>query len=148
MGGQNPFPPEDCGGAPGYMRLLSVWNDGKDPHGDADYEEWASGLSRNVFGESRLLECLQSFSAANRAVLEQHMLPRIVAVGHRAPAIGTKLIEDLYGRIAKVLADFDREHGVASSMSSVTHTSDNGQMTVETAIIRDDGIIMDRAAAV
>jgi hypothetical protein len=41
VGGAQPFPPDDCGGLPGYAELRKVFRTGKDPEG---LRAWARNM--------------------------------------------------------------------------------------------------------
>lgn len=56
LDGEGTAPPEDCGGVPGYERLLEVFRTGKDPWGE-DPEEliaWAGDWTPDSFERSKL----------------------------------------------------------------------------------------------
>lgn len=48
IGGQRACPPEDCGGVPGYGRLLAILNDPHHPEYE-DHVEWLKGHVKNYF---------------------------------------------------------------------------------------------------
>ena len=56
LDGEGSAPPEDCGGIPGYQRLLEISRTGKDPWGEDPEEvlEWAGDWSPDSFDRSRL----------------------------------------------------------------------------------------------
>ena len=54
--GEGTAPPEDCGGIPGYERLLEVFRTGKDPWGEDPKEviEWADAWKPDLFDRGQL----------------------------------------------------------------------------------------------
>lgn len=54
--GEFTAPPEDCGGVPGYERLLEVYRTGKDPWGEDPEEiiEWAGDWTPDSFDRGQL----------------------------------------------------------------------------------------------
>lgn len=56
--GEGTAPPEDCGGIPGYERLLEVFRTGKDPWGEDPKEviEWADAWNLDLFDRGQLLQ--------------------------------------------------------------------------------------------
>lgn len=56
LDGEGSAPPEDCGGIPGYQRLLELRRTGKDPWGEDPVEvlEWVGDWSPDSFDRTRL----------------------------------------------------------------------------------------------
>jgi len=50
VGGRRAAPPDDCGGIPGYERLLAVLDDPTDPE-HAELSEWTTGMGLGAPGE-------------------------------------------------------------------------------------------------
>ena len=48
LGGEHAFPPDDCGGSPGYAQIQRVLSTGKDPEGLLDWArdtwEWTGAF--------------------------------------------------------------------------------------------------------
>ena len=146
LDGEHPFPLEDCGGPAGYARLQACWRDNKDPFGNEEHAEWAAEIVRPVFELAALKQRFSPLSAANQAELDQTSVQLPGVPKHRVKVLTTDLIRELQLRVRNTLAEFDRDHGMHSSFSAMSYTADNGHMTVETAVIRNDGIVMDREA--
>ena len=48
VGGERACPPEDCGGTPGYCRLLEILQDPTHPEHE-EYNEWLKGHAKNYY---------------------------------------------------------------------------------------------------
>ena len=49
LAGKRSCPPEDCGGIPGYYRMLEFTETGQDPYGDDNLDEWLCGWTPESF---------------------------------------------------------------------------------------------------
>ena len=145
--GENNFPPEDCGGPPGYARLQAYWRDGKDPHGDEEYEDWASCFDNAPFSIDALKGRFATPSGPNEAAIKQQYSPVVKAIGKRAAVLSRSQVEELQLRISLALEEFDAKHGMHSSIGTMHYSSENGHMTIETAVVREDGVVLNREAS-
>ncbi|MCP3915306.1 MAG: hypothetical protein GY711_07105 [bacterium] len=147
--GSGSFPPEDCGGISGFMRLREFLETGKDPWGDDEtLREWSGGMglddfnlphARRRFGH--VLPVPAQSSRAQRPATEPQP-----ASPERLRAIDEPAMEAIVQETKLFVAGLADRFGIEIALRKATYSDINARIELEVATVRDDGIVMDRHA--
>jgi hypothetical protein len=147
--GSGSFPPEDCGGIPGFMRLREFLKTGKDPWGDDEaLREWSEvmGLDDfNLLQASRRFGHVLSMRAEAPPAHEPPTGPQ-PANPERLRAIDEPAMKAIVRETRLFLASLADRFGVEVDLRKATYSEINARIELEVATVRDDGIVMDRHA--
>ena len=135
--GAGMFPPEDCGGVPGWARLFEYHETGEDPWDDAEsLELW---LERKPFDSFELARAKRAFGAAVDSVGSG-------PESSRTPRIDGPLVDELAAHTQRALADFVRKVGLDVCVRRATYSEANVKLEVEVSTVREDGVVMNKDA--
>lgn len=145
LDGAGEFPPEDCGGIPGFMRLREYRTTGKDPWGDDEVlREW---LGETTWSEFDLPQARARFGhvLANPggAVREE----QVRADGPEGlKGIDEPVMDSIMEEVNRLLEGLAERHGVAALLNKVSYSEINARIEFELALVRQDGIVLDKHA--
>ena len=171
LDGAERFPPEDCGGPPGFARLREYVATGVDPwHDDESLSyiagnwrngEWDLASERSRFGT--VLPNLAATPAKSQATtssqtnLEMANLDTAnldtagLDVTVRKQAARTRVLDRdtmkwTIERLQQTATEIGEQLGVQVQVGKASYCDENAKIAVEVSTVRDDGIVMDRLA--
>jgi hypothetical protein len=166
LDGAERFPPEDCGGPPGFARLREYVASGVDPWGDEEQlsvmakhwrkRQWDLASERSKFGT--VLPGFASAPAKSRAAA----LPQAIrdALGMEQPAheplgsdqgactqvLDRDTMEWIVKQLQQRATEIGGKLGLDVLVGKATFSEVNARISVEVSTVHDDGIVMDRMA--
>lgn len=156
LDGAQRFPPEDCGGPPGFARLRDFVATGIDPWNDEESvsicaRSWGQGKWNLVAERARFGTVLPNVATPT---VKSTAPTSPLAGGTRAaatqPAKTQALDHDnmewMIERLQQTATEIGAKLGVQIQVGKASYSDLNAKITVEVATVRADGIVMDRMA--
>lgn len=135
--GAGVFPPEDCGGVPGWARLVEYHETGRDPWDDAEsLEAW---LGEKPFEPFDLTRAKRGFGAVLDAQDSEPASARI-------PRMDEPLVNTLASHMQQELERFVQKVGLDVAVRRATFSDINARFEVEVSTVREDGVVMNKQA--
>ena len=141
IGGEGVFPPEDCGGIPGWARLFEYYETGKDPWDDV--ESLKLWLERRPFEPFDLARAKRVFGAVVDVGASEPDAPPV-----RVPKMTQPLANELAAHAQGALAEFVQKVGLDVRVRRGTWTDANAKFEIEVSTVREDGVVMNKDAEV
>ncbi len=136
LDGAGVFPPEDCGGAPGWARLVSYFKSGQDPWQDPEsLEAW---LAADPLEEFDLTAAKRTFGVVLDLASGASMT-RITQMD--APLAGT-----LKSHVEETMRAFVAKVGLDVEVQRASYSDVNARFELVVSTVREDGVVMNKRA--
>jgi hypothetical protein len=156
LDGAQRFPPEDCGGPPGFARLREFVATGIDPWNDEDSvslsaRSWQQGQWDLVAERARFDTVLPSLATPTVESTTPTSPPAVRTQAAGAQPARTQALDHhnmayMIDRLQQTATEIGQKLGVQIQVGKASYSDLNAKITVEVATVREDGIVMDRMA--
>ena len=156
LGGEGAFPPEDCGGVPGFLRLRAYQATGVDPWGNTDeLREWAEAFHMAPFDLAqeqlrfgwvltpRQQPIAEVPSGASRG---SDSGSATSPAGVPLPVIDKATMDTIALSLDATLGRISEELGLSVRMRRASYSQINAKIELEVAVVGEDGLILDKEA--
>ena len=150
LAGEGVFPPEDCGGPPGFDRMSELRRTGNDPWDDVEsLQRWIDAVDPHEFNFDRArlaFELFQLEAPPSDAPISSGTGATPFDSLKLATQVTPELLDAVGLRLNEAFEEIALEFGIHMGFRRQSYCAVNAKLNVEMAVIRSDGVVMNKEA--